>query len=125
MKSTTPKTRVKSVAITKESPGREAAALSAERKNRPERIQIPCRQGDLALATLRLDLLIWEAPSLNLWSSQSEGVTAACPWSGADLRLAHRLFADSRGSFLGGREDWQWSAGLYRSGLNPGHDREV
>lgn len=27
--------------------------------------------------------------------------------------------------FWGGREDWQWSAGLHRSGLNPGHDREV
>lgn len=72
VKSTTPETMAKSRAISKESPGREAAALSAGRKNGPERTQIPGRQGDLALATPRLDLLISEAPSLNLWSPQSE-----------------------------------------------------
>lgn len=63
---------VKSLSISKESPGGEAAALSAERENRPELIQIPCRQGDLALAELKLDLLILEALRLNLWSPQSE-----------------------------------------------------
>lgn len=72
VKSTTPKTMVKSLLISKESPGGEAAALTAARENRPELIQIPCRQGDLALAELKLDLLILEALSLNLWSSQSE-----------------------------------------------------
>lgn len=60
------------------------------------------------------DLLIWKAPSLSLWSSQGEWVTAshsaAYLWSAADPRLACRLLAGITESFFG-KDDWQWSPG--------------
>lgn len=61
-------------------------------------------------------LICWygKPPSLSLWSSQGEWVTAshsaAYLWSAAHPRLACRLLAGITESFFG-KDDWQWSPG--------------